>query len=219
MNIELPERFDKRDDGIDAYIIDGQLFVSRTDFEKVMYQLTYEMKGEDTCYYCGRKLNPSNRTLDHLYPKDYGGISIPNNMVPSCKKCNGLKGNLNEEEFREYQRILQETPEQKTHFLMDMQVKHSQIRKNFGIDLPQNWYSLLKEYEVLAPISSVDRYKSSKKYIRISDLYETYRRICKPVVVSQNNIVLDGFMALMFAKNLPFKIEIPFVKLENVIVH
>ena len=48
--------------------------------------------------------------------------------------------------------------------------------------------------------------------------YETYGKICKPIVVSQNRFVLDGFTALLVAKNLGLNIPLPFITLENVIV-
>ena len=44
----------------------------------------------NTCFYC--KLN-SCSNVDHLFPVSKGGISYLVNMVGSCKKCNGLKGN------------------------------------------------------------------------------------------------------------------------------
>ena len=43
---------------------------------------------------CGNPLTSSTRSLDHLYPRDYGGISVPNNLVPCCKDCNGKKNNF-----------------------------------------------------------------------------------------------------------------------------
>jgi len=219
MNIKLPKKINERNAELDAYIKDRVLIVSKEDFEKTMYQLAYQMKGDDRCYFCGRVLTTKNRSIDHLYPKDYGGISITNNLVPCCKRCNNLKGNLNEKEFNEYKRIAKENYDLKLQFLTDVNEKHSEMRRRTGINLPNDWYSLRQKYEVLAPISSEDNYKSSRKYIRISELFEMYKRICRTVVISQNNIVLDGFMALMFAKNLPFKVEVPFVRLENVIVH
>ena len=78
-----------------------------------------------------------------------------------------------------------------------------------GIRLNKNICSYL--------FTSDDRYKKSRAYIRISELYKMYNRICKPVVITRNNVVVDGFLALMFAKNLQEKVEAPFVILDNVI--
>lgn len=219
MNIRLPKKFDKRKEGIEAYVVKGKLYISRYEFERVMYMLTYQLKGETKCYYCGTTLHSGNRTLDHVYPKDYGGISIPNNMVPCCRNCNMKKGNLNEYEYKDLLKTKQETPELTEAFLKNIGTIHYEIRTNKGINLPQKWYHMQKDYDVLAQLSSVDRYKTSKAYLRVLDLYETYGKICKPVVISDNNIVLDGLMALMLAKNLPEKVEVPFIKLENVIAY
>ena len=206
-----------RGNGFEAHV-DSQkrLIMSRSGFEKIMYALTYQTKGDEYCYYCGKKLDDENRTLDHQYPRDFGGISIPNNLVPCCKKCNEEKGNMTELEYYDY-RNLKTDSKKKEAFIEELFRKRNIYREQFGISIPYDWYTLQTEYSDLAPITSVDKYKSNKQYIRISDLYETYHRICRPVVNTKNGIVVDGFLALMFAKNLPIKIEIPFITLENVI--
>ena len=46
------------------------------------------------CYLCGRILVFSQEdtnakfTLDHLWPRDFGGDSIEENLLPACKECN-----------------------------------------------------------------------------------------------------------------------------------
>ena len=91
MIIRLPERFIYSNKGHEdsAYIENGILYISKyTNFEDLMYTMTYVLKGYDRCCYCGEKLTMKNRTLDHMYPRRWGGISIPENLLPSCKKCN-----------------------------------------------------------------------------------------------------------------------------------
>lgn len=51
------------------------------------------------CHYCNRPLNRYNRTRDHKIPKARGGARVPDNVVPCCRKCNGLKGCLTDDEF------------------------------------------------------------------------------------------------------------------------
>ena len=57
------------------------------------------------CFYCGKKLQLRKRnakdymTKDHLNPKANGGSNYISNLVPSCKSCNTLKGNLSYIEF------------------------------------------------------------------------------------------------------------------------
>jgi 5-methylcytosine-specific restriction endonuclease McrA len=43
-----------------------------------------------TCQYCGKK--NVDLSLDHVYPKYLGGTHTWDNLVTSCKKCNGIKG-------------------------------------------------------------------------------------------------------------------------------
>lgn len=216
MNIKIPGRVDKRiTDELEAYVQKGILYIRHDKFEETMYALTRQIKGDETCYYCGCKLTKHNRTLDHLYPRDYGGISIVDNLVPCCEECNTRKKNLSEEEFKKIDEL-------KSDFKLlyeyerEIYLRHESDRKCFGVSIPHNWYELKKDFEVLAPVTSVDRYKRMKEYIRISELYEQYGRICKPVVITNNKIVVDGFLALMYAKNFPGKLEVPFITLNNV---
>lgn len=217
MNSKIPGRVDKRiTDELGAYIQKGVLYIRHDKFEETMYALAYQIKGDETCHYCGCKLTKHNRTLDHLYPRDHGGISIVDNLAPCCEECNTRKRNLSEEEFRTIDK-LQSDFKSLYDYEREVYLTHENNRRCFGVSIPHSWYELKRNYEVLAPVTSVDRYKRMKEYIRISDLYEQYGRICKPVVVTKNNIVVDGFLALMFAKNLPEKLEVPFITLSNVI--
>lgn len=54
----------------------------------------------NTCFYCGCGIDDYSRTVDHLIPESRGGIRANKNKVPSCKKCNELKGDMNPEEFK-----------------------------------------------------------------------------------------------------------------------
>lgn len=95
MNIELPRKFNLPFVRIEEeqLILD---YVRR--YEDLMYELTYAQK-EKRCIYCGKKLNKNNRTIDHLYPRCTGGISITNNLFPCCSPCNEDKGNLTHDEY------------------------------------------------------------------------------------------------------------------------
>jgi hypothetical protein len=47
------------------------------------------------CYLCGQVMDFDQQegnlkyTLDHVWPKDFGGDSIVDNLLPACKECNG----------------------------------------------------------------------------------------------------------------------------------
>jgi 5-methylcytosine-specific restriction endonuclease McrA len=40
------------------------------------------------CAYC---TNPAD-TLDHVVPRIDGGMTVAENLVPACRRCNGAKG-------------------------------------------------------------------------------------------------------------------------------
>lgn len=40
------------------------------------------------CIYCGER----SESIDHVFPKSRGGLSVTENCVPACLGCNGRKG-------------------------------------------------------------------------------------------------------------------------------
>ena len=54
------------------------------------------------CYYCKRKVNPKDLTMDHIVPIIRGGKSTKGNVVPVCKECNDKKKYLLPIEWEEY---------------------------------------------------------------------------------------------------------------------
>ena len=60
------------------------------------------------CHYCGRKVGPSQLTMDHVIPLSRGGKSIRSNLVPACKDCNNKKRYLLPIEWEEYLSHLRE---------------------------------------------------------------------------------------------------------------
>jgi len=55
-----------------------------------------------TCYYCGRRVDPGELTMDHIVPLIRGGKSTKGNLVPACKDCNNKKKYLLPIEWDEY---------------------------------------------------------------------------------------------------------------------
>jgi len=49
------------------------------------------LRDEETCQYCGKRSR--DLTLDHVVPRSRGGQSSWENLVASCRACNGRKGN------------------------------------------------------------------------------------------------------------------------------
>lgn len=50
-------------------------------------------RDRDTCQYCGRTLDRADLNLDHVLPRDRGGLTTWENIVCSCIPCNTRKGN------------------------------------------------------------------------------------------------------------------------------
>ena len=46
------------------------------------------------CFYCRRKLNPDQATLDHVIPGSMGGKADETNLVACCRSINALFANL-----------------------------------------------------------------------------------------------------------------------------
>lgn len=75
------------------------------------------------CSYCGRIIKYSDMQIDHMFPKmlqdtlinkefalSQGITNIDdfNNLMPSCRRCNHYKRELDLEGFREYMKTLHE---------------------------------------------------------------------------------------------------------------
>lgn len=50
-------------------------------------------RDKNTCQYCGKRLDKKDLNLDHVIPRDKGGMTIWENIVCSCIPCNTRKGN------------------------------------------------------------------------------------------------------------------------------
>jgi 5-methylcytosine-specific restriction endonuclease McrA len=49
------------------------------------------LRDEEICQYCGK--HSRDLTIDHIIPRSRGGLGTWENLVASCKFCNGKKGN------------------------------------------------------------------------------------------------------------------------------
>ena len=50
-------------------------------------------RDKNTCQYCGHVFDRSELNLDHVLPRDKGGLTTWENVVCSCIQCNTRKGN------------------------------------------------------------------------------------------------------------------------------
>lgn len=92
MKIMLPTHYFYSSNGGKAYVSKGKLYIEgNVNYERLIYNIVYSLKGKTRCYYCGKKLSAKNGTLDHKYPRCFGGISVPENLEPCCKGCNSIE--------------------------------------------------------------------------------------------------------------------------------
>lgn len=209
MKISLPEYYVLDDI---AEVKDGILYIRcLNSFEEIMRDLTYSLKGVKKCYFCGKSLNRKKATLDHLIPRDLGGITIPNNLSICCKECNGLKSNLLEEEFWVYMSL---PIELKDSFLSGCENSRDFIKKNFCPCLPQKWITMVNPTEImdLSPFT-VD--PKNRNLRRVKKFYDKYHKLHYPIIVDKDLKLLYDRYILFFANSINMS-EAPTVILENV---
>ncbi len=210
MIMDLPKKFQIPNY---AWVEDGVLYIERLErFEDLMYELTYKMR-KRRCVYCGKKLKRNNSTLDHRYPRDTGGISIVNNLYPTCPLCNSHKSNLLHNQYLKVSKL----PKDERKKEIKKYRKHCEKNmKKIGFLLPKKWYEMVDISEInCRPPSKEDL--RGKKYHRIVAFWNTNGKLPRPVVLDKNNVLLDGYNVIIFARDFKIKM-IPAVKLKNVVV-
>ena len=206
MIMELPKKFKFPF----AEVKDGILEIYRLErFEDLMYELTYALK-KKRCVYCGKKLKRTNSTLDHRYPRDTGGISITNNLFPCCSKCNSNKGNLTHEEYLNARDL---SKRDKKEYIKKLYKYREKTMKKIGFKLPKKWVT----WEDINRINYKKTYPElrGKRYCKILEFYQKYKKLPRPIIVDKNNQLLDGYNIVLFARDFKIK-QIPVIKLENV---
>ena len=221
MIIEIPENFIFQSDSKSlknnyAYEKNKKLIiVGNVSFERLMYALTYAIKDKEHCSYCGTYLTSSSRTLDHKYPIYFGGVTLSINLAPCCKSCNEKKSNLTSEQFDEFRYIENEVAAK--NFRDECLRKNSAYNESFGRCLPDEWITNRKRSKILAEIDLDESYYKGKRYKAIKSFYKKYNNLPRPIILSSNSVLLDGFLILMFAKNANIS-KVPTIVLDNVIV-
>ena len=160
MIIDLPTKFYYEKDGSKSFVDNKILYCeNNVSFDRLMYHITYELRGKSTCYYCGCELNEENRTLDHMYPRDFGGVSITNNLVPCCTNCNQKKNNLTLSEYFDYMNV--QDAKKRKQYKMEVLRKHEEYRYKNGFYLPEDWYEYTSDI-IHAEILLTKEYKHGK---------------------------------------------------------
>ena len=210
MNIDLP----RKNLRTKFFIVqDGMLFLkSRFLFKQSIQEITYILKGRRKCYYCGLDYPESEMTLDHVYPKDLGGPYIPNNLVPCCQVCNGMKSNLKAGEFFEFTQI--PTTEGKLKFVKELTKQREKLRKVGKSELPRNWVEEIPTKKIRFHTIEIKE-KSWNKKQKI--FLACNGHIPTPIVVDRDLMLIDGFQWLIIARQYNLK-TVKVIKLDNVVI-
>lgn len=67
-----------------------------------------KIKSNNYCWYCGKEMEPSKLTKDHVFPRIKGGKDCLDNIIMVCKACNSSKGKM--DLFEWYEEIREEWP-------------------------------------------------------------------------------------------------------------
>lgn len=216
MIIELPKEFSFEEErkGQKAYIENSILKITRqVNFRELMVEIAYEIKGKKQCCYCKKEVPEGKITIDHMFPVDFGGPTITNNLLPACRVCNNeKKGNMTYQQYIGY--LEAETVGLEKQYVKALKQFQEEVRKNQLYQIPKEWITEQKIIDIITTINLDDDYKS-KKYLALEKYYSRYGVIKKPIVVDRNSFLLDGFLILMLAKNYNIKV-VPTIILENV---
>lgn len=214
MIIDLPKTFRfigaSRNDY--AEVLNDILYLHGTvSFRRVMYNITYTIYGKNRCYYCGSKVKEKNITLDHMCAQDMGGPTISNNLLPCCKDCNSDKSNLSSIQYSTYRNLKKD---KKKEYKRLIAIQQELVKKEKVYELPADWITYANINSFIVRVELNKKYKG-RKYDRIKAFYNAYGYLQKPVIVDKNHFLLDGYIALMFAKENGIE-RIPVIVLENV---
>ncbi len=217
MYIELPENFEYTvSNRYTAYVKDEILYVPPRAgiWKKIAYNLTYAAKGKEICSYCGCKLTRKTVTIDHLYPKSYGGVSIPNNLFPVCPTCNTKKKDLSLKHYKELYTI--SDIDKRIDFLKMVYNDYEIIRYKQGFKLPKEWTSNEYIYWIYPILQYNKNRKKDSGYIKAYDFIRKYNgNVPCPLVTDSNDRIIEGNHLFWAAKDNYINI-IPTIKLENV---
>lgn len=216
MIIRLPKTFtyrDKNNNG-SAYVLDGVLYIrGNVNFRNLMYKVTFELKGQERCQYCGKLLTPRNRTIDHMYPQSFGGPSITENLLPCCKRCNLDKRDMTYMQFQEWRKI--ESLSEKEKFFQKCINENQKVKRKGKFLVKKGWITKVNIKEMVEHMSF--KSISSLKMRKTEEHFEEFKQYKKPIIISANGWLLEGKQNLKCAKNHK-RYRICAVVLDNVIV-
>lgn len=216
MIIRLPENFIYTTPGKQdcAYVKNNILYIEGfVNFENLMYNLAYSIYGYGVCYYCGEELSTKNRTLDHIYPRSWGGISLPDNLRPSCKACNHKKSDMTPSQFEKF--LALESQGKESAFYQKCLRKNQKIIQKGAFILPDDWVKMYDATKLTECLSF--KYLEKSKMGKLAGYYNRIHQYPHPIVVSSNDWLFKGKHILYHARKIGSPI-VPAIIFDNVVV-
>ena len=86
----------------------------RLAYRKLGHNLSVDeilvLMSKNICPYCDKPVESLSWSIDHKLPKNRGGSNELINLHLVCTKCNKVKGDLTDEEFKQLMAFLKEKP-------------------------------------------------------------------------------------------------------------
>lgn len=218
MKIELPKSsfwYGGRDSRSYAHVRNDILYIVGIDeisWEKVAIDITYSIYGKKICQYCLRRMDKVS--IDHKYARNCGGVSIPNNLIPACRRCNGTKNDLNISQFKSWRAM--KDKKLRTKYRANIFIRNEQIRYEKGFELHKKWTVENLNISEITIMNKISR-KENKKYEKALDFIKKYGNVPNPLVISKNGVLLEGHSLYLAEVDSNLK-EVPVLRLDNVIV-
>ncbi len=218
MRIELPKKdfwYTGKDSQTYANVKNGILYIVGIEdisWEKIAMDITYSIYGKQICQYCLRRAE--RISIDHKYARNCGGVTIPNNLIPACRRCNGTKNELNYDQFKNLRTM--KDKKIRESYRRNIIIKNERIRCEKGFELHRKWIIDKIDISEVIVMDNISR-NENKKYLKSIKFIKEYRNVPNPLVISKNNILLEGHS--LYLAELDSKLEkVPVLRLENVIV-
>ena len=169
-----------------------------------------DIDGNIHCSYCGRILRADEIYYNRIYPKEVGGIKIPQNLLLTCKRCNNNKGNMMTK--FEYLQFINSNKKQKLELKAKVKESIEFYRKEMAYKIPKNWieYVNIEQEEIKTSLVKLNNNKLKFE----KEFYDKYKYLTTPIVINSQKYLLDGVEKYKLARKQKLN-NIPVVIIEN----
>ncbi len=186
--------------------------IGKFKFGQIMRMLTkkVDIDGNIHCSYCGRILRADEIYYNRIYPKEVGGIKIPQNLLLTCKRCNNNKGNMMTK--FEYLQFINSNKKQKLELKAKVKESIEFYRKEMAYKIPKNWieYVNIEQEEIKTSLVKLNNNKLKFE----KEFYDKYKYLTTPIVINSQKYLLDGVEKYKLARKQKLN-NIPVVIIEN----